>query len=255
MMSLAKAVPDGLKDRECNRTVLRKCSPVPYIPGKDPVQETVSALKDQHLKTHIGEDTTLHLSIWHNGTKEAFLMHVGSMLDAVKKRGHFKDPQKAEVLYVSQKEAAKQAKAALALLDGVNEGAEKSKKSPRKAKKAKKMAEESDPEMQANFLLDLKKAKEATENAKGAMTTAANKMFQFYANLLLVEARYMWNKIVTEQMASNPYINLQGVSQKGPRGVSRQSFEFPMRLSKRSFISPTCSRSPSMSACVNVYVL
>jgi hypothetical protein len=61
-MSLAKVVPDSLRDRECKRTFLRKCPPVPYIPKKDPVQETVSALKDQHLKTTIGEDTTLHLN-------------------------------------------------------------------------------------------------------------------------------------------------------------------------------------------------
>jgi hypothetical protein len=44
--------------------------------------------------------------------------------------------------------------------------------------------------MQVNFQADLTKAKEATENVKGTMTTAANKMFVFYANLLLVEAKY-----------------------------------------------------------------
>ncbi len=45
-MSLAKAVPDGIKDKECKRFTLREhpC-PVPYVPEKDPVQETVSALK------------------------------------------------------------------------------------------------------------------------------------------------------------------------------------------------------------------
>jgi hypothetical protein len=88
-MSLAKVVSDGLRDRECKRTILRKCPPVPYVPEKDPVQETVSALKGQHLKTLIREDTTLHLSVWHNGTKEALLMHVGSTLDVIKKCGHF----------------------------------------------------------------------------------------------------------------------------------------------------------------------
>jgi hypothetical protein len=113
--------------------------------------------------------------------KGALLIHVGSTLDAIKKRGHFKDHDKAQVLYMSQKEAAKQAKATLALLDGVtSEGAEKSRKFSKKAKEAKATAEAPDPEMQANFLLDLKKAKEATENAKGEMITAANKMFQFY---------------------------------------------------------------------------
>ena len=88
-MSLAKVVSDGLRDRECKRTILRKCPPVPYVPEKDPLQETVSALKDQHLKTHIREGTNLHLSIWHNGTKEALLMHVGLTMDMIKKHGHF----------------------------------------------------------------------------------------------------------------------------------------------------------------------
>ncbi len=73
--------------------------------------------------------------------------------------------------------------------------------------------------------MDLKKAKEAVENAKGTMTMAAIKMFQFYANMLSIEAKYTWNKIVTEQTASNPYIDLQGISQKGPRRVLRESFE------------------------------
>jgi hypothetical protein len=44
--------------------------------------------------------------------------------------------------------------------------------------------------MQATFQADLEKAKEVTENAKGAMTAAANKMFVFYAKLLSVKAKY-----------------------------------------------------------------
>jgi hypothetical protein len=56
-MSLAKAVPDGIKDKECRRFVLQECPPVPYMPEKDPVQEMVSALKsDQSLKITTGED-------------------------------------------------------------------------------------------------------------------------------------------------------------------------------------------------------
>ncbi len=36
-------------------------------------------------------------------------------------------------------------------------------------------------------------------------------MFQSYANLLSADAKYAWNKIVKEQMASDPYIDLQGI--------------------------------------------
>jgi hypothetical protein len=45
---------------------------------------------DQSLKTTIGEDAELRLPIWYCGTCEAFLMHVSTALNAVKKQGTFK---------------------------------------------------------------------------------------------------------------------------------------------------------------------
>jgi hypothetical protein len=44
-MSLAKAAPDGLKDRECEKMALRERPPIPYVPEKDSVQEKVSSFK------------------------------------------------------------------------------------------------------------------------------------------------------------------------------------------------------------------
>ncbi len=86
-MSLAKAVPEGIRDKEFKRFALQKRPPVPYVSEKDPVQEMVSALKsDQRLKTTIGKDAELHLPIWHYGTHKAFLIHVSTALDAIKKR-------------------------------------------------------------------------------------------------------------------------------------------------------------------------
>jgi hypothetical protein len=74
-MSLAKAVPEGIRDNECKRFALHERPPAPNVPEKDPIQKTVSALKvtsDQSLKTTIGEDAELHLLIWHCGMPEAF---------------------------------------------------------------------------------------------------------------------------------------------------------------------------------------
>jgi hypothetical protein len=88
-MSLANAVPDGLRKHECKRTALPECPPVLHVPEKNEVQDAVSLMKGLQLKTSIGEDTTLHFSVWNNGTKEAMFMHVMATLDAIKKRGHF----------------------------------------------------------------------------------------------------------------------------------------------------------------------
>jgi hypothetical protein len=56
------------------------------------------------------------------------------------------------------------------------------------------------------------------------MTAATSKMFMFYSNLLSPESKYSWNKIVSEQAESDPYVNLQGDSLEGPRGMYHESF-------------------------------
>ncbi len=96
-MSLVKSVPEGLNPQECKRTKLRKPPPVPYNPKKDKVQEEVTKLQNLQIKTSLKKDTTLNFLVWHkNGTHEAFLMHVTVVLDAMKKRGHFKDYNRAQ---------------------------------------------------------------------------------------------------------------------------------------------------------------
>jgi hypothetical protein len=81
-----------------------------------------------------------------------------------------------------------------------------------------------DNSMKGGFLDDLEKAKQIQSTAKGVMTAAASKMFRFYSNLLSPESKYSWNKIIGEQMESDPYVNLQGDALEGPRGMSCKSF-------------------------------
>jgi hypothetical protein len=231
-MSLAKSVPDSLKPQECKRLCLREPPPVLYVPVKDEVQEEVSKMRNLQTKMFIEKDTTLNFLMWHdNRTKEAFLMHVMAVLDAIKKRGHFKDCKKAQKAYVEHKGAVKSEKAGLALLDRTSEGLGKSRKSLKKAKDAEAKSKEAkeatkvpkDP-MKATFQANLEKANKTAEDTQDAMTAAASKMFAFYSNLLSPESKYTWNKIVVEQTESVPYVNLQGVSLEGPRGLSRKSF-------------------------------
>jgi hypothetical protein len=56
------------------------------------------------------------------------------------------------------------------------------------------------------------------------MTTAVNLMFMFYSNLLSPKSKYAWNKIVSKQTEGNPFVNLQGASLEGPRGMYRELF-------------------------------
>jgi hypothetical protein len=235
-MSLLKSVPGGLKPRECKHAKLREPSPVPYVPTKDEVQEEVAKLRNLEIKTTIKKDTTLNFPVWHeSGTCKAFLMHVTAVQDAIKKRGHFHDYKKAEKAYDEVKKAIESARAGLSLLNGTGARSRRfhKKKAKESAKKALAKAQDSELEakeadeatkvngntMKAGFQEDLEKIKQAQGIAKGTMTAAASKMFTFYLNLLSPKSKYAWNKIVSKQMESNPFVNLQGDSLEGPRGM------------------------------------
>ncbi len=129
---------------------------------------------------------------------------------------------------------------------------------PVSAAKEAKVAPAGNDDMNASFSSNLEKAKQSQRIAKGAMAVAASKMFLFYLNLLFPESKYAWNKIVSKQMESDPYVNLPGDTLEGPRGMSHQLFHdcmmfhlltaFPINAgSKKSTTSRLYLRSHSVS--------
>jgi hypothetical protein len=120
--------------------------------------------------------------------------------------------------------------------------------------------------MKAGFQADLEKAMKAVEDAKGAMTAASSQMFTFYSNLLSLESKYLWNKIVREQTESNLLLNLQEYNLKA-QGECLAScltivscFTFLLhspstQLSKKSTTSQMYLRSPSASTYISLYVV
>ncbi len=117
------------------------------------------------------------------------------------------------------KQAVGLARAGLAQLGRTSRGLRKNhkKKALRKAEEATKEAKAKTPETKAE-------TKKAVEDAKGTMTAAASEMFAFYSKLLSPESKYLWNKIVSKPVESDPFVNLQGVSLEGPRGMSCKLF-------------------------------
>ncbi len=189
------------------------------------------------IKTTIEKDTTLNFLVWHkNGTCKAFLMHMTAVLDAMKKRGHFHDYEKAKKAYGEVKKSVESARVGLSLINGTRarsrrfckkkakEATEKAlakaQDSKSEAKEANEVTEVNNNTMKAGFQEDLEKAKQAQGIVKGATTAAASKMFTFYLNLLSPMSKYAWNKIVSKQTKSDPFVNLQGDSLEGPRGMS-----------------------------------
>ena len=87
MMSLTKAVPEGLKDQECKKGSCAKHPPIPYVPVVNPVQDLVNA-KEPPMKIKLPDRTKkIQVPIWDSGTPEAFLF---IFISACKCKGYFK---------------------------------------------------------------------------------------------------------------------------------------------------------------------
>ncbi len=90
---------------------------------------------------------------------------------------------------MEQSKLVKLVKANLAKLDGTtNKGAGPSKKPSKRHKEAAATASQPDPDLQAEYVSELKKVKETAEKAKAKAELAAQYMFQLYAKLLSVDA-------------------------------------------------------------------
>jgi hypothetical protein len=231
-MSLAKAAPDGLKDCECEKMALCKRPRIPYVPEKDSIQETVSSFKDNHLKTLFKEGTELQVPIWHSGMREAFLIHVGSAQEGIKKKGYFQSFEDHSGTYADKREKVKELKDQLVALREASAAPAKTSGQAGTSKKSKdpkettiEAREEGSAALRATIKAELKQALEAIEEATTKHDKAAKDMFQLYTNLLSVDARYAWSKIVRKQTKADPYTGLQGLTRKGPRGMLRKSFE------------------------------
>jgi hypothetical protein len=115
--------------------------------------------------------------------------------------------------------------------------------------------------MKASFQEDFEKAMQSQKDAKGSMTAAANQMFAFYSNLLSPESKYAWNKLANKQTESDPFVNVQGVSLEGPRGMSCKSFNncvmfhllavFPINAAEQEkyFISNVLKKPQCINIC------
>jgi hypothetical protein len=90
-MSMSKAVPDGLKNQECEKGNRKKRPPTPYVPMVDEVQEAVNKGKEYSYKINLPDKTEFSVPIWDTGTQEVFLIHVQQAKSACKRKGLFKD--------------------------------------------------------------------------------------------------------------------------------------------------------------------
>ncbi len=171
---------------------------------------------------------------------------MGSAREAIEKKGHFKSFEDHSDEYSKKRGKVKELKNQLVVL--------KEALAPQPQDPKENTVEADDKSLtalRAETKAELKLAVEAVVDATTKRDKAAEDMFQLYANLLSVNARYALNKILQEQTKADPYTDLQGLTRKGPQGMSRKSFDdcvmfhlltvFPnTRQSRRGTTSQTC---------------
>ncbi len=187
-MSSEKIAPMGLKHQECEHGRSGEKAPIRYMPEQDPVQEALE-LKPESMKCTFTNGSETRVTVWSgHGTNEQFLLHVNKVASVAKNMGLYSAFDDAKAAHDSKKDDIK---AVLMELAKINEA-----DSPNVAEAEKKTA----------VLL-----KAEVVNLKKKMTTAAQAVFQLYANLLAKEVHQPWDIIVKEQTESLPYTNIYGV--------------------------------------------
>ena len=209
-MSTSKAVPEGLKNQECEKGNRKKRPPIPYVPVVDEVQDAVSKGKDFSYKIKLPDKTEFSVPIWDTGTQEAFLIHVQQAKSACKRKGLFQDYDDAILAETKSMEQAKSLRKAIASAIG-----------PKSRKDAEDPNQSSPDDLKASLKDALLEKKVALE----AKATAAEGFFSLYANLLSEDARFRWDKIVASQVGAAPWTDLQGNEHEKEREKSMESFQ------------------------------
>ncbi len=125
------------------------------------------------------------------------------------KKGYFKALEKNTEAYVELCGKIKSAKAQLlAKLDESTGGEVGTSKKSKKAQEAAAVNDKVAP-AQAEIEAELSSAQEAVAEAKVKANQAASDMFQLYANLLSVDAKFTWNEILHKQTMTDTYTDLQ----------------------------------------------
>jgi hypothetical protein len=158
---------------------------------------------------------------------------VGSAQEAIEKKGYFKSYEEYSGTFAKKREKIKELRDQFTELKKASETSAKtlgqtgtSRKSNKNSKETTvETSKESSTTLRAAIKTELKQALEAAEEATTKHDKVAEDMFQLYANLLSVNARYAWNKIVQEQTNADPYTDFLGLTRKGPRGMPCKSFE------------------------------
>jgi hypothetical protein len=210
-MSEQSGIIKGLKDQECEKGAISRRPPIAYVPVINEIQEqlnnSLSGKRTEKLTTPDG--VTFHVGIWFSGTAEQFLLHVKQAMHSVKRAGLVDEYYSAREKRINaHKEWDKTVSAIV---------------------KYEKDNKENGPYRNAEAVLkELKEERdallEAQTEAEAERVVLADSIFTQYANLLSVEQRGAWEKIVEQKVDISGWTDLRGRKHTKKRGKTYKHF-------------------------------
>ncbi len=177
----------------------------------------VFALKAESLKTQIGKGTKLWVPTWHSGMCKAFLIHVGSALDAIEKEDTSRPTTKpVKPMWSNTNWWIRQRLLWGSLMEPLV-GCRNFQEAFQGALENLSHGWHTRTQPASYVPIRPCKGQWSCRESQGQSRTSCHGHVAVYANLLSVDAKCAWNKIVQEQTQSDPYMDLQGISRKRPR--------------------------------------
>jgi hypothetical protein len=203
-MSLIQSVPEGLKREEVERGNGTLLPPIPFIPEKN---EDLEERTIPTIKIVLANGVESRVAVWEGiGTPEQFLNHMIATREALTGMGLFKGYEEARKRVSDAKEELTNEKA---LRDVVLEQVENTVLEADKVLLRVEAAKHDEA---------IKVMQAAVDAAKQEKVESIATIFATTANFFRGDGKAPWDKIVHEQTEKDPWINLQGVEQKGVRG-------------------------------------
>ncbi len=196
-----KSLPEGLKNAECEKGTPPVRPPIPYVPPTDLLEKQ----ETEQIKVELPDGTKFQMPTYGSGNNEEYLVHVIAVLHLVKQKGTAAKVKEAFAALVA---AMKEMRPFFNFPEDETVAAKEARK---------------------------KKLNELNESLKAKKTIAvelAQKAYELFRCFVIGKARMQWDRIVKKMHTKNPWIGVNGKSNKGIHVKSLISFMDCIELQK-----------------------
>jgi hypothetical protein len=201
-MSLSlKSPPEGLKNTECEKGTPPVRPPIPYVPPTDlhEKQET------EQIKVELPDRTKFQMPTYGSGKNKTYLVHIIAILQLIEQKGTSANVKEAFAALVKVRKE-------MSPFFNFPDDESAAKKEVRKKK--------------------LSKINKSLKVKKSFAVKQAQKAYELFRCFVVGKARTQWDRIVNEMHTKNPWVGVNGKSNKGIHVTSWISFMDCIELHK-----------------------